>query len=643
MRVNTEHSYVNRSNTSVQSVRMSFDENSVGFLMDVMTNLYSDTVMAPIREYSSNALDSHNDAGVTRPVEVTLPTEFNPTFEVKDFGVGMSPDDITNIYSKYGYSTKRQSDEVVGMLGLGSKSGLTYADQFSVIAVKNGVKTMATVARGKDGAGTINILDTSSTDEPNGVTIQIPVHEVQTFRNKALSFFRWWEPGTVLVDGEEPERPKTHVLEVEDDISIHGNLSSVKSDYIVMGCIAYNVGGRLSEGLPFGYNVVAYVPMGAVNFPPNREGLQYTRRTQAVLDDIITRRKEGVRKAAEKDIEQAKTHAEAIRVRKTWERLLLKKVPQYKGLDIPTYIKAKDGEGFFVYEPNRYRGSVSRLTSISAEQFVNYMVIKDFSNKELSSHNRHKIRLYVEQNGLNFNSFIITKDLFGHPWIDDSNVYSWEDIKKTRINSTRSGTSSAPVFCVQTLNGGREYVSKVEGDDIILASPSTVNPKRKESVRADAIASLFPDSVILFLARNRWAKFKRDHKESSSTVRTLEEAVKQRISDFDKTLSDFEYMNLRGQGYKYRAFEKLVPEEIEDPEVSSLVKGLQTTSSRQAEWNKIFAVCRELGIYEDLKERNVNFDHIFDKYPLAQYTVLSNREHMHYYINLLYREQKGNS
>jgi sensor histidine kinase regulating citrate/malate metabolism len=94
---------------------MSFDENSVAHLMSVLTDLYSDPELAVIREYSTNALDSHIAAGVDRPIEITLPNGLSPFFKIRDYGTGMDASDIETIYSKYGASTKRESDTQVGM------------------------------------------------------------------------------------------------------------------------------------------------------------------------------------------------------------------------------------------------------------------------------------------------------------------------------------------------------------------------------------------------------------------------------------------------------------------------------------------------------------------------------------------------
>ena len=98
-------------------------------------SLYSDKIMAVIRELSTNANDSHISAHNEDPFKVTLPTNANPSFTIRDFGTGLSQQDMENLYTTYGASSKNDSNDFTGCLGLGSKSPFAYitARGFSVI------------------------------------------------------------------------------------------------------------------------------------------------------------------------------------------------------------------------------------------------------------------------------------------------------------------------------------------------------------------------------------------------------------------------------------------------------------------------------------------------------------------------------
>ena len=101
---------VYQEGASQQSVAMSLDIDSAQILMQMLSkNLYSDSIGSTIRECASNALDSHRRAGINKPIVVSFiaNNEGNYEFTVEDFGIGLDADDVENIISKYGKSTKR--------------------------------------------------------------------------------------------------------------------------------------------------------------------------------------------------------------------------------------------------------------------------------------------------------------------------------------------------------------------------------------------------------------------------------------------------------------------------------------------------------------------------------------------------------
>lgn len=257
-----------------EEIEMSIDQASIVHIMTLLTDLYSDPMMAVIREYSTNAYDSNVEAGNPAPIVVTLPTTANPNFSVQDNGIGLSVDDIKKVYSLYGASTKRESNLVNGMLGLGCKSGLTYALQFTITAVKNGVKAVAVSTKGEKGVGVIKFLDTKATTEGNGVTITIPVqtNHIHSFNEKASEFYRYWPKGTVLVNGEEPDRSF-----LDDAVWLCDDVAVLKEGYgskVIMGNVAYPWPTERRD--PFQHSIIVRVPIGTLDFPPSREAIQWT-------------------------------------------------------------------------------------------------------------------------------------------------------------------------------------------------------------------------------------------------------------------------------------------------------------------------------------------------------------------------------
>jgi sensor histidine kinase regulating citrate/malate metabolism len=98
--------------------------------------LYSNKIKAVIREVSCNAYDANVDAGNGDvPIVVHLPNDLEPFFSIKDSGPGLNPEQMVDIYTQYGNSTKTDNNNAIGCLGLGSKSPFSYIDSFTVISV----------------------------------------------------------------------------------------------------------------------------------------------------------------------------------------------------------------------------------------------------------------------------------------------------------------------------------------------------------------------------------------------------------------------------------------------------------------------------------------------------------------------------
>lgn len=309
-----------------EKVAMEIDVSATQHLMSLLTNLYSDKELAIIREYATNAWDSHVEAGQTRPIEISTPNTFDQNFRVKDFGVGMGPDDIENIYSRYGASTKRSTNAQTGMLGLGCKSALTYAQQFYINAVKNGMATKVLVYRDENGSGVMEIIDTLSTDEPNGVEIVIPAIETKEFINKINDFFMYWPEGSVLVNGHQPSLPES-VRWISDNVAIVPTKGRTNSrDVLVMGNVPYVLDPSHTISPRFnyyrGYDIVAWVPIGTVDFVPSREALHYTDRTSDYILSVREKFDEALQNTMQAEIDSSADSAEAMGTYFRWKNLM---------------------------------------------------------------------------------------------------------------------------------------------------------------------------------------------------------------------------------------------------------------------------------------------------------------------------------
>lgn len=297
----TRQGNVDTSNATVAKI----DADGLGVVMSILSNMYTNAPLAVLREYACNARDSHIASGQARPIEVTLPSNLQPTLLIQDYGLGLSRDEIADVFGTYGKSTKRESNDQVGAFGIGSKSAFTMGHQFVVTGVKDGQKTVALFALNEDNVGTCSIIKEVATSEPNGVLISLAVEDVEAMRETAETFFSYWERGTVLVDGYEPTPVFEGATKVNDVTYIQADHEG--QTIVVMGQVPYVVGRDIlrkvardladtpaaeqAQALVDWYSdssLILKVEIGDCDIAPTREGLRDTRRTLETLERLLT-------------------------------------------------------------------------------------------------------------------------------------------------------------------------------------------------------------------------------------------------------------------------------------------------------------------------------------------------------------------
>jgi hypothetical protein len=168
----------------------------LGLIFEILRNkLYTDPILAVVREYSTNAKDAHAEIGKSDvPIEISLPTKSDLYFKVKDFGPGISPERVANVFVNMAASTKRSDEEQVGYFGIGSKSAFAYSDVFNVISVTDGVSRTYTSFIDPSRKGKMTLLSESETDLPNGTTIVIPVRaaDISSFEDRLKHITQYW-------------------------------------------------------------------------------------------------------------------------------------------------------------------------------------------------------------------------------------------------------------------------------------------------------------------------------------------------------------------------------------------------------------------------------------------------------------------
>jgi hypothetical protein len=267
--------------------------NSAKAFSILSSGLYSNKIRAIVRELSCNAVDSHIAAGCKdTPFDVHLPTAFEPHFAIRDYGTGLTHDQVTQIYTTYFESTKTNSNEFIGALGLGSKSPFSYTDNFTVTAICDGKKGIYSAFINDSGVPSIALMMGEETDEPAGVEVKFSVndrYDFSKFAQEAQQVYTYFALRPV-VSGPSSFAFNDISYETKDIIpGVHSVTTSYYNTVAVMGNIAYPINmpnpetnlGDLAKLL--GCKLELNFEIGELDFQASREGLSYIPQTIAAI------------------------------------------------------------------------------------------------------------------------------------------------------------------------------------------------------------------------------------------------------------------------------------------------------------------------------------------------------------------------
>ena len=288
-------SHILEEGTTQETVKMSLDLDSAQVLMQMLSkNLYSDSIGSTIRECASNALDSHRRAGSDEPIIVSFKRNSQADtyeFAVEDFGIGLDADDVRNIISKYGKSTKRNSNTELGMMGLGFKAPLAYSSSFYFVARKDYMERKYMMYEGED-TNSIDLLYEKPTAEPNGVKVIVPVDwsDRYNFHNKIKQQLAYFE--SVYFDVEPMGS-----YNVPNDFTIHraehfqySQIAITNEMHLCLDNVSYPIDWEKLGIDRIRMKIALRFSLSDGLFPtPNREAIRYTKEAkETILKKIVT-------------------------------------------------------------------------------------------------------------------------------------------------------------------------------------------------------------------------------------------------------------------------------------------------------------------------------------------------------------------
>lgn len=278
-------------------------KNSDRLAFYLRDGIYDDKILAPIREYCMNGIDISIQCGSTEDVIVKIEKIDGAYYwKVRDFGCGLSQNDIETVYGILGETTKEHDMEQAGAFGIGACSGHSYSDTFYVDSYFEGKKKSYAAVLGGNAKGVpigkiykINEEDTNET----GIEVTLEItNDRYTFIEKTKTLINNFPPDTKIkfIDSDgtvhTPLTPSNSYIKNEynihsygGDIGYYGAVAKIR-----MGGVIYKSDHPISRNYNFKHNIVVDVPIGHLTIPISRESLEKTANNTKVLkeiDDII--------------------------------------------------------------------------------------------------------------------------------------------------------------------------------------------------------------------------------------------------------------------------------------------------------------------------------------------------------------------
>jgi hypothetical protein len=313
-----------QSNAEMTSKDFGIGDPSV--VIEILRNrLYAHPIRTLVQEYICNGRDAIRESGKQGRLVVNAPTHFEPTFKVRDYGVGISPERMGDVFVMYGASTKRTTNKQTGGFGIGAKSAWSYTDSFTIRTFVDGTLRVYVAHVGANSNGRLDLVETLKTDEANGTEIQIAVksQDLRAFQDAVKRCIYFWN------DKEKPEvKGLENLNNTVKGISLDGLELFKELPYFVNGNDSNGI-IVVVDGIPYAIdsefvnnnkdlakfkalfnwqaNIAVQLPNGVVEVSASREKLADSQRTRDALNALALKWTSTVKKHFDAEFKKAKT------------------------------------------------------------------------------------------------------------------------------------------------------------------------------------------------------------------------------------------------------------------------------------------------------------------------------------------------
>lgn len=287
------------------SVNMRLSDDATTMVFQLFTkNVYSNPIGTIVREITSNCFDSHIEANVDLPVVIRLTTDIENHKYISfiDYGVGMSPDRINNIYGVYFESTKRVDNGQHGGYGIGGKTPLAYKrktghgdneydNSFYIVTVYNNIKYTYLIYEGQK-SPIITLLHQEETTDGNGTEVKIPVLEKDISQFVKEFKFQLYYFENLIFEGFENFNSKINdytIIKGENFMYRESNNHPFNVIHVCLGRVAYPINYDILDISSYNHSLPIAIKLniGDIGVTVSRENIDYSESTIAFLKNKI--------------------------------------------------------------------------------------------------------------------------------------------------------------------------------------------------------------------------------------------------------------------------------------------------------------------------------------------------------------------
>lgn len=329
MKISSSENFVETSG-DFKETSFSISEKDTGLILEILrSKMYKNPIGSICREIASNCRDANREMGAPDAeilIRIIKPSKWvyneSAYIEFEDFGPGISPERMENVFCKYAASTKRTSDFFTGGFGLGAKTPFSYSDTFNIHTYVDGTEYIYVSSIDESNCGKVILVSKEPTERVNGTIIKIPIKNQEDldafYRESIKQTFFWKESVKIFFNGvifsrEEGKKKRFENEKFSLFDPIFLDRISFTGIHILIDGVFYPLEGikdlslpRMSDAL-----LLLHFDNGELTVAGNRENLQYDSKTIEKLNQRIKEVEEFIVKEVVKEIDELPTYLDA--------------------------------------------------------------------------------------------------------------------------------------------------------------------------------------------------------------------------------------------------------------------------------------------------------------------------------------------